>query len=240
MMAAPCGAKETMATTEDRHHRKTHAPAVTRDTSRVEAFSDGVFAIAITLLILQINVPRPQSPSEPLNLWAGLLGLWPSYFAYILSFVTIGIYWTRHHYLFILYQRADYALKWLNLFFLMCISFLPFPTDVLATYLTDPTHHHPLNRTAAVTFYAIGLLLPAVSWTVTWLYASRGYRLLDPRLDAGFVRAVTVKYSVSVAAYLGAVLVSLIDYRLGLGVCVGVTFLYLFPPRAPIYVRDAP
>ncbi len=95
-----------------------------RDTGRVEAFSDGVFAIAITLLILEIKIPHAQGPSRPIDLRDGLLDLWPSYFAYVLSFVTIGIYWARHHYIFLLYEKTDHAFKLLNLVFLLSISFL--------------------------------------------------------------------------------------------------------------------
>src|SRR5258708_13308785 len=135
-----------MATTADRPHKTVHASTVARDTTRVQAFSDGVFAIAITLLILEIKVPRPASPSEPFSLLQSLLGLSPSYFAYVLSFVTIGIYWARHHSIFMLYQRADYVFKLLNLLFLICISFLPFPTHVLAPSLTPSALPPPRPR----------------------------------------------------------------------------------------------
>src|SRR5260221_1227377 len=228
-----------MATTADRPHKTVHASTVARDTTRVQAFSDGVFAIAITLLILEIKVPRPASPSEPFSLLQSLLGLWPSYFAYVLSFVTIGIYWARHHYIFMLYQRTDYVFKLLNLLFLMWISFLPFPTDVLATYLSDSAHHDPLTQQTAVTFYAIGLFLPAASRTLMWLYASRARRLVDPRLQEGFMRRITTGHVRTVVLYARPVLLSLVDYRLRLALCVGLTLVHLLPPRAPVYVRKS-
>jgi len=168
-----------------------------------------------------------------------LLDLWPSYFAYVLSFVTIGIYWARHHYIFMLYQKTDHVFKLLNLLFLMWISFLPFPTDVLATYLSDSAHHDPLTQQTAVTFYAIGLFLPAVSWTLVWLYASGKRRLVDRRLEEGFVRRVTTVYVGTVVLYGCAILVSLVDFRLCLAVCVGLTLVYLLPPKPPVYVRDS-
>jgi uncharacterized membrane protein len=92
-----------------------------RETDRIEAFSDGVFAIAITLLILDIKVPHQSSSS----LLVMLLNLWPAYFAYILSFVMIGIYWAQHHYIFKLFQKTNHLLNLLNLFFLLCIAFVP-------------------------------------------------------------------------------------------------------------------
>src|SRR5256885_16182217 len=94
-------------------------------TTRVEAFSDGVFAIAITLLILELKIPE-NKVSEDASLKSYLLDLWPQYFAYILSFLVIGIYWANHHYIFKLYVQTDHFFLMLNLLFLMSISFLPF------------------------------------------------------------------------------------------------------------------
>ncbi len=146
------------------------------ETQRIEAFSDGVFAIAITLLIIEIGVPHvtgDESLSEALG------DLWPSYLAYVLSFVMIGIYWANHHSLFRLFVRTDHYFLMLNVFFLMTIAFLPFPTAVLGEYLDDAE-----QRDTAVTLYALGLLLPAFGWFIVWLYANvRG--LVDERLGAG-------------------------------------------------------
>jgi hypothetical protein len=143
------------------------------------------------------------------------------------------IYWAQHHYIFKLFQKTNHLLNLLNLFFLLCIAFLPFPTQVLNEYMLDSA-----NQTAAATFYAFGLLLPAGSWFLMWLYATHGRRIVDNRLDPGYLRRMTVQYGGSVALYLGAVLVSLIDFRWGLGLCVGLTLLYLLPPPRPRYVDD--
>lgn len=201
-----------------------------RGTERIEAFSDGVFAIAITLLVLEIKVPHLQAGSDLLS---SLLRLWPDYFSYILSFVMIGIYWANHHYIFKLFQKTNHALNLLNLLFLLFIAFLPLPTEVLGDYLLDRT-----NQTTAVTLYALGLLFPAVTWLLMWLYASRGHRLLERNLDNGYVRQLTLQYFGSVALYSAAVVASLIDFRWGLGICVGLTLLYLLPPRGPSYRRE--
>src|SRR5437879_5000098 len=120
-------------------------------THRIESFSDGVFAIAITLLILEIKVPRP-SPGRAFNLASDLVSFWLFYFVYIFSFVMIGIHWVNHHYIFKLYERSDHVFALLNGFYLMCISFLPFPTAVLAAYIADPE-----KRQVAIIFYAFGL-----------------------------------------------------------------------------------
>ena len=200
------------------------------NTQRIEAFSDGVFAIAITLLILEIKVPHLNGLGDGKSLAQALADLWPSYFAYLLSFVMIGIYWANHHYIFKLYQKTDHAFNLLNVFFLMCISFLPFPTAVLGEYVNDAQERH-----TAIRFYAFGLLLPALSWLLMWLYASRNYRLIDKRLDQKFVGRLSRQYILSMTFYLASLLVSFKSVTVCLGMCVGLTLLYLLPPKKPVY-----
>jgi len=197
-------------------------------TQRVEAFSDGVFAIAITLLILEVRVPEHRLGDG--HLGQALASLWPSYLAYILSFVMIGIYWANHHYLFQFFRRSDHLFNLLNVLFLMCISFLPFPTSVLGKYAADP-----LNRQAAVSIYSLGLLLPAAAWLVFWLYARGQARILDPRLEGTFVDRLTGQFLLSNALYATALVVSFWSPGAALAVCVGLTLLYLLPPRKPVY-----
>jgi uncharacterized membrane protein len=196
------------------------------ETQRIEAFSDGVFAIAITLLIIEIGVPH-VSGNESL---ASALGdLWPSYGAYVLSFVMIGIYWANHHSFFRLFVRADHYFLVLNVVFLMAIAFLPFPTAVLGEYLDDAA-----QRDTAVTLYAFGLLLPAFGWIVVWLYANaRG--LVDERLAPEYVRFLTVQYLLSNLLYGSALLLSFLDPWIALVIVVVLTLLYLLPPRRPRY-----
>ncbi len=207
-----------MARTEDHLHPN--------ETQRIEAFSDGVFAIAITLLIIEIGVPH-VSGNESL---ASALGdLWPSYGAYVLSFVMIGIYWVNHHSLFRLFVRTDHYFLMLNVFFLMAIAFLPFPTAVLGEYLDNAQ-----RRDAAVRLYSFGLLLPAFGWIVVWLYANaRG--LVDERLAPEYVRFLTVQYLLSNLLYGTALLLSFLDPWIALVIVVGLTLLYLLPPRRPRY-----
>ena len=202
-------------------------------TQRIEAFSDGVFAIAITLLVLEIRVPELHADAD--SLVAALLGLWPSYFGYVFSFLMIGIYWANHHYIFQLYERSNHVFVLLNVFFLMCISFLPFPTAVLAGYITDAQ-----RQQTAITFYAFGLLLPAFAWLLTWLYASCGHRLLHEHLDDGFISHLTRQYILSNVLYLAAMLLSLWNGMAGLGLCVGLSLLYLLPSRAPVFRQGSP
>jgi uncharacterized membrane protein len=203
-------------------------PSVAIGTERIEAFSDGVFAIAITLLILEVKVPRGGEPGFSLE--RALLRLWPQYLAYVLSFVVIGIYWANHHYVFKLYLRTDHVFNLLNVLFLLTISFLPLPTAVLGDFALQPT-----ERGTAGTFYALGLLLPAISWTLMWLYASNGERLIDPRLEPAFVRKLTRQYLSSVGLYLLALFAIRVKFEVGITICVTLTLFYLLPPPRPVY-----
>ena len=112
------------------------------DTGRTEAFSDGVFAIAITLLILEVNVPESSFD----NLWRGILDQWPSYLAYATSFITIGGIWLAHHGLFRRLRFANRQLMLINLGLLMMVSFLPFPTKLMA----EAIHDSDAERAAAI------------------------------------------------------------------------------------------
>lgn len=198
-------------------------------TARLEAFSDGVFAIAITLLILEVKIPHSEVV-RPAYLAEALVGQWPAVAAYVLSFVMIGIYWANHHYLCNLYVKTDHVLNMLTVLFLMCIAFVPFPTAILGQYVM-----HPETQRTAVAFYVLGMLLPAIGWLLCWWYASRGFRLLDPKLDPKFVRFLTRQYVLSNLLYVAALAVALWKPLASLAICTGLTLLYLLPPAKPVY-----
>jgi len=159
----------------------------TWETTRLEAFSDGVLAIAITLLVLEIRLPE----HEPGDLGAALARLGPSYVAYAVSFLIIGIMWAQHHGLFRLIARADQGLMVVNLLLLGGISFLPFPTLVLADALRQPHRHS--DTTTALLLYGGTLVGIALLYNLLWHYARlRG--LLAADVDPGVVRALNRGY----------------------------------------------
>lgn len=202
-------------------------------TSRIEAFSDGVFAIAITLLVLEIKIPHPgDGHTATFDLAKALLRLWPNYFAYVLSFVTVGIYWANHHYIFKLYRRTSHCFILFNVFFLMAISFLPFPTAILGDYIEDLEHAR-----AAVLFYSGGLLMPALTWFFMWIYAVRA-GIVDERLEPAFVRRLTLQYGLSVIFYLIALALAFFSALGSLALSVGLTLLYMMPSPSPEYRSD--
>lgn len=212
--------------------QKSRALAET-NTERVAAFSDGVFTIAITLLVLEIQVPEvnpAEGTTNTQSLASALLALWPSYFAYIFSFVMIGSFWANHHYVFQFYERSDRIFKLFNLLFLMSISFLPFPTAVLARYITDAQ-----QRQTAIILYELALFLSVVAWVLIWLYASRGHRLLNKDLDGKFAAHLTRMYTATGVLYGLALVLSFWNGIAGLALGVGLTLLYLLPQKRPVY-----
>jgi uncharacterized membrane protein len=140
---------------------------------RLIFFSDAVFAIAITLLVIEIRLPPVEGSLNNAELAESLLRLWPNYLGYMISFLVIGAFWISHHRKFRYIQHYDSRLLLLNLLLLMAIAFMPFPTAVLSEYG---------NRTAII-FYAGAIVLIAVLLAVVWSYASYHNRLVDPQLD---------------------------------------------------------
>jgi uncharacterized membrane protein len=156
------------------------------ETQRVEAFSDGVFAIAITLLVLELRAP--SAGSSPLA--SLLIRQWPSYVAFLVSFAFIGIMWINHHRLFTHIRRSDDALLVLNLLLLLGVVAVPFPTAVLAANLGQPG-----ERTATLLFNGTYVLI-AIAFNVLWRYASSSTRrLLGPEVDAMAVKQISAQYA---------------------------------------------
>ena len=189
------------------------------DTNRLEAFSDGVFSIAITLLILEIKVPPSGSD---LGRW--LLNLWPSYLAYGMSFVVIGAIWINHHTMFDHIVRTDQKLLLLNTFHLMFISFLPFPTAILAQAL-----HDGANEKLATSFYGGTLTIIGVLVTVMWNYAAREHRLLGAHISQHEAKSHGRRLLVGPVGYFGATLIALVAPWVALVFYIALNVFFLWP-----------
>ena len=183
-------------------------------TSRLEAFSDGVFAIAATLLIL--NVVVPDGPLGP-----GLLHIWPSYVAYAVSFVTIGVIWINHHQVITQIAKVDRLFLLVNVIFLMLIAFIPFPTRLLAEHITSE------GAQAAALSYGITLTGTAIMFNVMWQYAARGGRLLRENADARVVRGITRSYLPGPLIYLVATVSALVSPQLSAVLYAGIALFYV-------------
>lgn len=169
--------------------------------ARVETLSDGIFAIAITLLVLTISQPEDYA-----RLGHELADRWPSLAAYAVSFAIIGIMWLNHHTVFALLARVDTTAFYLNLLLLMTISFLPYPTGVLGQALR--TSHGA--RTAAVA-YSVTMALNAYAWAALWIYAARRRRLLVEEFPEAQRRTSTVLFTAGVAVYTLAIGVAFVN-----------------------------
>lgn len=190
-------------------------------TDRLETFSDGVFAIAITLLILEV---RPHGSG---SLAHQLLAGWPSYAAYLLSFVTIGIMWTNHHGIFQLIDRTTHGLVVANLLLLMCVAFLPFPTKILAEHLRTAGSD---QRTAAI-FYNASFFVTAIFYNVLWQTAAWKHRLITPGREAACDQ-VTRRFWAGSPSYLIATLLSIVSVPAGIAANTAIALFYLLPRRA--------
>lgn len=189
------------------------------DTNRLEAFSDGVFAIAITLLVLEIKVPPPGTA-----LGAELLHLWPSYLAYVVSFLVIGAIWINHHAMFQLIVRVDGTLLLLNVLHLMLIAFLPFPTAVLAE-----AFHRGMDESVAAAFYGGILTVIGILVNTMWRYAARGDRLLSTHLTATKVRQIGRRFLIGPIVYAIATMVALVLPWLAVLLYILLNVFYLWP-----------
>jgi uncharacterized membrane protein len=195
------------------------------ETTRVEAFSDGVFAIAITLLVLEIRVPEEVVGGPGLG--RALLGLWPSYLAFLTSFATIGIMWINHHRLFTLIRRCDHLLLVANGFLLLWVSFLPFPTAVVARSLTGSAG---AARTAAA-FFSGTFVVIAVAFNLLWRYASGGRRLLEPAADEAAIQAQTRQYAFGPVWYMAAFGLAFVSVPASLGLNLLLALFFALPLR---------
>jgi uncharacterized membrane protein len=212
------------------HPRATDQPsAVARDgvelseTARLEAFSDGVFAIAITLLVLEIKVP-PAHTAGGGGLLAALGALWPSYIGYVITFITIGIMWVNHHAMFRYIRRADRWCLLINVAFLLCLSFLPFPTAVLAEHLNDPE-----GRRVATVFYGAALTVMAILYNVLWWYGTRRGRLLGPDIDLEGVRTISKRYRFGPLLYAAATAIAFVNVAVSLTLHASLAVLFALP-----------
>jgi len=186
------------------------------ETGRLEAFADGVFAIAATLLIIDVSVTAPGGA-----LGHAVLHAWPAYAAYAVSFLTIGIMWVNHHACIRVIAVADTTFLTLNLLLLMCIAFVPFPTNLIAAHIRDSG-----LRAAALT-YGVTLTTTAVCFGSFWFYAARGRRLIAPDADPRLVSGISRSYLPGSLIYGTATLVALWNAQVSVALFAAIALFYL-------------
>jgi uncharacterized membrane protein len=189
---------------------------------RLEAFSDGVLAIVITLLILEIKVPKGAHG----DLGTALAHQWPQYVAYLVSFLIVGIIWLNHHAMFNLLARTDHRLQVLNLLLLLPVSVLPWPTAVLAEYTREGSAG---DKRVAVVLYGLTSSLMAVGFNLAWRYLLRHRELHKAGVDARLLAVRNRRYNVGLAVYPIATLIGLLSVPLFLALMLGLALMYLLP-----------
>ena len=192
-------------------------------TTRLEAFSDGIFAVAITLLVLDLKVPG--EPAAGAGLGQSLLAQWPVYAAYGISFATVLVMWVNHHRLFRVISVNDHGLLLLNGALLMFITLVPFSTSLLAGHIRGKS-----ARLASIC-YCAEFEMVAIAFNLLWRYARRGDRLLDPRADRGLIAAIDAQYRPGPLFYLAAMAACFVSPWLGFAVCSALAIFFALPIR---------
>jgi uncharacterized membrane protein len=183
-------------------------------TSRLEAFSDGVFAIAATLLILDVNIPHTGEVAHE------LLQIWPSYLAYAISFLTIGIIWVNHHTVMAQIGKVDRTFLFLNVVFLMVVAFSPFPTRVVAQHLRDGSH-------AAAFAYGLNFTVMALCYSALWFYAAVNRRLIAHDADQRIVSGISRSFAPGWIIYGIATLSALVSAYLAVALYAAIALFYV-------------
>lgn len=194
--------------------------------SRIETLCDGVFAIAMTLMVFGIKVPIVAGVMGSPDLADALLALWPQFVTYAISFVMLGVFWIGHHNQFHYIRRTDRVLLWINITFLMFVTAIPFSTQVLGQYRSQP---------AAVVFYALNLALVGFILYGQWWYATVNRHLIDADLDPVFTKLVGNRILLGCLLLLLSIAMSLISTRLSLLVFSAIAIFYIIPGRVDRY-----
>jgi len=194
-----------------------------KETGRVEAFSDGIFAIAVTLLILEIRTPAQHDIGSDGALWDALRDLWPAYLAYIISFATILVTWINHHAIMRLVGRTDHTFMLLNGLLLALITAINFPTSLVAEYIGHA------GEQAAVLAYSGVFVVMACAFNLVWRYISRDRRLLLTSADPEQVRAIDRRFRFGPLYYVAAFALAFISPKASLVFCLLLAILFALP-----------
>lgn len=201
-----------------------------RGLRRLEAFSDAVFAIALTLPIVETKPPgAPAGPRVGASLLRAIAGQWRDQLALLLSFLAIGVYWLQHHNSGRIFVKSDYAFGVINLGFLLAVTALPYPLRLWCY------HFGTVHERAASIVLTIALLMPPLFWLVKWVYAMGGLRLMDERLAPDFIFQMTRRYAIATGLHAAAVPIAVVAPRLGVALALGVITSFLVPLPKPRY-----
>jgi uncharacterized membrane protein len=194
--------------------------------NRIEALADGVFAVSMTLLVLDIKVPELETPLATAELPARLLTLWPKFLSYLISFIILGVYWVGHHVQLSFIRRADRPLLWINILFLLWVALVPFSTALLSEYS---------KTRIAIAIYGANLIAIGLTLALHWWYATSEARHVDPDIHPHLVRGAMKRTLMAPLIYLVAIALSFVRPELSLILYALVPILYILPGRVDIH-----
>ena len=197
---------------------------------RIGGFSDGVFAFAITLLILAIRIPDPRDSDAVGGLLPLLTQQWRSYLAFVMSFMLIGVTWANHRILFTKFARADSALVWLNLMNLMIGGvFMPIPTAVLGRWLGSSSYQ---DQVVAAVFYGLGATVGLITFNLVWWYGAYGARLTHTELSDSQRRAHTIAWAAAIPVLAMLTAIAFVSPQVAVAGYLAVIVAYILPLAA--------
>jgi uncharacterized membrane protein len=195
-------------------------------TSRIEALSDGVFAIAMTLLVLDLKIPAGVTPE---SLSQTLLNMWTQFAAYIVSFLVLAVYWVGHHNQFHWIHRTDRTLLWINILFLMSIAFVPFSASLLASY----------NETITATLvYGANVICAGIFLYLHWWYASGEKKLILASVTAHAIRITKLRIAAGLLFYFITTVLAFVSTRVSLILFAVLPIFYMFPSKVDKYYTE--
>ncbi|NNN00153.1 MAG: DUF1211 domain-containing protein [Candidatus Eremiobacteraeota bacterium] len=203
----------------------THTLPEAASTTRIEALSDNIFAVAMTLLVLDLRIP---AHAEGSSVWPYVALLWHHMRTFAVSFFIVGLYWVLHHHVFIFVKRSDRTLLWLNLLFMLFVVVTPFSAGLLGAFDDSRT---------AIAVYGANISLLGISLLAIWWYATHEHRLIDVKLPRAVIRLEAVRMMILPAICVFAVAVSFANTTASIVIFVLAPFLYLWPAKRTIRAK---
>jgi uncharacterized membrane protein len=200
---------------------KTYNQIAGQSVERIAALSDGLFAIGMTIIVLELHVPLPADIHTELDLWNGLVGVSPKILMYLMSFLTLGIFWVGQQTQLNLLARTDRNLAWLHLAFLFLVSMIAFSTSLLGQFMTFRL---------ALIFYWLNILLLGVTLWLCWRYATHA-GLVKADAPPNILKAVERRITISQTLYFIAMLFCFVSIPLSIGLIVLLQLNYAIAPK---------
>jgi len=201
----------------------------TPSTTRIEALSDGVFAIVLTLMVFQIRIPNISSGDAQQMLWPQLLRQWPEFYSYVISFLLVGIYWVAHHNMYHLIRKSTRPLMWMNLIFLMFVAFVPYSVALVGRY-------DQIQR--MMVLYGVHLTIISGLLYMQWWYVTRRHNLVGGRLNQKYVKSMDFKILAAPGVYMLAIGASFINVRWSKLLYILTIVLYLLPSHMDRIIHE--